>query len=57
MENFDRRTDAEPVKIALKPAIEPEPETGGETLRCALAGSDPVPTYNCAFRTSLIAPF
>jgi hypothetical protein len=52
MENFDRRTDAGSVKIALKLAIKPALESGGETLRDAHAGSAPVPTYNCAFRTA-----
>jgi hypothetical protein len=51
MENFDRRKAAGSVKIALKPAIKPELETADKTLRCAHAGSDPVPTYNCVFRT------
>ncbi|WP_074763244.1 hypothetical protein [Paraburkholderia fungorum] len=56
MENFDRRTGIESVKIALrlmtKLTMKPELKTADKTLRYALAGSDPVPTYNCAFRTA-----
>ncbi|NML30864.1 hypothetical protein [Paraburkholderia antibiotica] len=41
MENFDLRT----VDESVKPGV--------VTPRCALAGSGPVPTYNCVLLTSL----
>jgi hypothetical protein len=52
MENFDRRTESPIGKISGKPSNKRLLSHGDEMLRCALAGSDPVPTYNCVFLTS-----